>query len=690
MPNKNINDLLNDPKVKQAIDNDSIETIKRRQFIPLLCNDFKYKYTTIKTADNNFFIDPEAKKQLPDLIDNKVSEISGIDSCESSFEENYYKKRKIGIVFSGGPAPGGHNVIAGLYDAAKKANAQSQIFGFLMGPDGIIENEALELTDERVNKFRNLGGFTMINTGRTKIDTPDKMSLSKKTCKDLGLDALIIVGGDDSNTNAAFLAQDMIEDGVQVIGVPKTIDGDVQVRDADGNILCAMSFGFHSAARSFAQQVSHLCTDGSSDVKYWHVCKVMGRVASHLALEVALQSHASMTLIGEDIVNYVDINKEKQAEKDGIFAFDAYGITLKQLAQVVGDAVIKRAACGKNYGVLVVPEGILEFVNEMQTFIIKLNSIIAAYNDSHDVDFHKALPTLAEKQEHLLNIAQKSQENGEISIWNFKDHERFTKIPEFFQNDLLRERDSHGNFPFSLVETEKVLIGLVEEYLSEMTKKGEYRLGIKKDYFEKVLKMDNLDPDIYGEIIFEDYNTNRLILKKSITSKEILLKKLTASLDLDNKIPPAIEKIYKKSMPNFKTQLHFYGYDGRGSNPTRFDCTYTYNLGYTVFSLIANNVTGQMAAIKNIEKDFSQWQPLGIPLAPLMHLEERKGKLSLVMEKSIIDVNSPAFQVVKALREKWLAAHEGDDCFRKPAPIRFDGETEEDRPITLLLNSKYD
>jgi pyrophosphate--fructose-6-phosphate 1-phosphotransferase len=152
-------------------------------------------------------------------------------------------------------------------------------------------------------------------------------------------------------------------------------------------------------------------------------------------------------------------------------------------------------------------------------------------------------------------------------------------------------------------------------------------------------------------------------------------------------IPPAVEGIYKKSVPNFKTQIHFYGYDGRGSNPTRFDCNYTYNLGWTVFSLIANGATGQMAAVRNLEQSFANWEPIGVPIASLMHLEERKGRLELVLEKSVVDTQSPAFRVVKALREKWLAATPGDDDYRRPGPIRFAGKSEEDRPITLRINS---
>jgi pyrophosphate--fructose-6-phosphate 1-phosphotransferase len=178
-------------------------------------------------------------------------------------------------------------------------------------------------------------------------------------------------------------------------------------------------------------------------------------------------------------------------------------------------------------------------------------------------------------------------------------------------------------------------------------------------------------------------------MKSSIISVKTLKQALVkaGAIAETEKVPAPVEKIFHKSVPKFNTQPHFYGYDGRGNDPTRFDCMYTYDLGLTVFSLIANGATGQMAAIRNLEKEFSQWQPIGIPIAPLMHLEERKGKLTLVLEKSIVDINSAAFKVVKAFREKWLAAAPGEDNYRRPGPIRFTGKSEEDRPITLVLNA---
>ncbi len=684
-------ELLKHPKVLNVTEDVNAELLERRQYSPPVCSALSQKFSRLQPTDEfKFTVDKEAAKQLPDIINNTVQKILGLKTADAALTKTYQQKRHIGIVFSGGPAPGGHNVIAGLYDAVKRANPQSRIYGFLIGPDGIIENETLELKDDLVDAYRNIGGFTMIKTGRTKIDTPDKMTLCRQTCKKLDLDALVIVGGDDSNTNAAFLAQEMVADGVQVIGVPKTIDGDIQVRDNNGSILCAMSFGFHTAARAFANSISNLCTDSSSDVKYWHICKVMGRVASHLALEVALQTHANMTLIGEDLADYVDQRRLEKAQKAGTLDYHAYGITLRHLSRVICEGIVRRAAIGKNYGVIVVPEGVLEFINEIQVFIIKLNTLIAEYNQTHDKDFHGAFPLLEDKLEYLRRLAQRSREDTSFTLWNTRDDDLFNDIPAFFQEGLLMERDSHGNFPFSQVETEKVLMDLVKDYLNILKEQGRYCFGIYKSYYRKTLKRAGLNPEAYGPLLFENYEQADMLLRKSaiISLKTLKQSLVEAKMIKDSQdIPAAVEKMFKKSVPSFKTQNHFYGYDGRGNDPTRFDCVYTYNLGLTVFSLIANGATGQMAAIRNLEQDFTEWEPIGIPIAPLMHLEERKGRLALVLEKSIVDVRSAAFQVVKANREKWLAADSAGDHFRKPGPIRFTGKSEEERPITLELNA---
>ncbi len=688
--------LMQDPEFIKVTSHLNQDLIERRNYRPPQCDVFNDAFIRVAEDDRyEFEIDSEARKKLPEIIDNKVQRLVPAAKPEETFKTQYTRARKIGIVFSGGPAPGGHNVIAGLYDAAKKVNPQNRIFGFLLGPDGIIDNEYVELDDDRIDAFRNLGGFSMIKTGRTKIDTTAKMALSRETCRKIGLDALVVVGGDDSNTNAAFLAQELKADGVQVLGVPKTIDGDIQVRDKNHKVLCAMSFGYHSAARAFANEISNLCTDSSSDVKYWHICKVMGRVASHLALEVALQTHANMTLIGEDLADFVDAKRLAKARSEGQAGIDytAYGMTLRHLSRLICEAIVKRAAVGKNYGVVVIPEGVLEFINEIQVIIIKLNTIIAEYNETHDIDFHTEFIRLEDKREYLRRLASLSREASDISIWNTRDDDFFNDIPDFFQEGLLTERDSHGNFQFSLVPTDKVIMGLVKDYLNILRERGEYKIGIQRAYFDKTMRKADMDPDHYGSVLFDNYSEGEyLLVKKNIFSLKTLKQALVREngLDAEAPIPPPIEKIYKMSVPKFKTQTHFYGYDGRGSDPTRFDCIYTYNLGMTVFNLIANGATGQMAAIKNLERSFAEWEPIGIPIAPLMHLEERKGRLTLVLEKSVVDTHSIAFQTVKALREKWLGAEPGEDDYRRPGPIRFTGKSEEDRPITLVLNALAD
>jgi pyrophosphate--fructose-6-phosphate 1-phosphotransferase len=687
----NLEQILNHPTVKTVVEDMSFELKRRRAFVPPACHVFAHPYTVLEATDRyRFTIDPEAHRRLPSIIANRVQVVKGEATLEKSAAEGYSRPRRIGIVFSGGPAPGGHNVIAGIFDAATRANPESRVFGFLVGPDGVVENEAVEITREMVDRYRNLGGFTMIKTGRAKIDSRQKVELSRATCKSLGLEALVIVGGDDSNTNAAFLAEELFNDGIQVIGVPKTIDGDIQVRDDDGRLLCAVSFGFHTAARAFANMVAGLANDASSDIKYYHVCKVMGRVASHLALEVALQAHPNMTIIGEDLVDFVDEERLEKARREGRIDYTAFGMTLRHVSRLICEGIVRRAAAGKNYGIIVIPEGVLEFINEVEVFIMKLNTIIADYNRTHDRDFHSAFPSLQGKLEYLHRLAQRSRDDASFRLWNTRDEDLFNDLPEFFQEGLLTERDSHGNFQFSQIHTERVLIGLVQDYLNILKEKGIYKIGIDQAYFRKALEKAGLDPMRFGPALFQNYGREEFLLTKaSIISSKTLRQELEkAGLNgPEEKLPEIIEKIYKKTVPSFKVQEHFYGYDGRGHDPTKFDCTYTYNLGLTAFSLIANGATGQMAAIRSLEHDFAAWEPIGIPIAPLMHLEDRKGRLALVIEKALVDVNSVAMQVFKAHADKWLAACDGDDCYRRPGPIRFMGEGEEDRPLTLQLNA---
>jgi pyrophosphate--fructose-6-phosphate 1-phosphotransferase len=687
---KSLEFLLNHSKTGNVTSDVNAETIERQSFSPKKIKIFSSSYTTIKECpEYKFTNNKEAQKLLPDIIHNVVQQIIPGDEKTEKGKEAFKIRRNIGVFFSGGPAPGGHNVIAGLYDEAKKVNPDSKVFGFVLGPDGLLESKYIEITQSLVDAHRNMGGFSMLKTGRTKIDSENKMELALKTCMDLELDALVVIGGDDSNTNAAFLAQKFKSAGIKVIGVPKTIDGDIQVKTDDNKVLCAISFGFHSAARAFSQNISNLTTDASSDIKYWHICKVMGRVASHLTLECAFQTHANLSFIGEELADYTDHKRIEKAKEKGSIDYTAYGITLRHLSRLICEIIVKRAAIGKNFGVMILPEGILEFINEIQVFIIKLNAIIADYNHIHDNDFHTSFLTLTAKLEYLRRLTRGMKDSENVSIWNLRDDDLFNQLPSFFQEGLLMERDTHGNFQFSQVKTENIIMDMVKEYLSILKEQGKYKVGIKRYYYQSIMERANIIPDKFARAIFKNPDDEFLLIKESIISLKTLKQELINNelISPDDNVPEPLARIFKKSDPKFKTQTHFYGYDGRGSDPTYFDCNYTYNLGVTAFHLIANGATGQMAAIKNIEKKFDKWEPIGIPIAKLMHLEERKGKLELVMEKSLIDLNSNAFRIFKAMREEWLAAESNSDRYRRPGPVRFTGSAEEDRPITLMLNS---
>ena len=460
---KSLEFLLNHTKTGDVTSDVNAQTIERRSFSPRKIKIFSSKYTNIEDCpEYKFKNDRQAQKVLPDIINNQVQRLIPGGKRSKSDKQTFSMRRNIGVVFSGGPAPGGHNVIAGLYDEVKKYNSQSRVFGFLMGSDGLIESKYVEITQSLVDAYRNMGGFSMIKTGRTKIDSKNKMELSLKTCVQLELDGLVVIGGDDSNTNAAFLAQRFKSAGIKVIGVPKTIDGDIQVQTDDKETLLAISFGFHSAARAFSQNISNLTSDAGSDIKYWHICKVMGRVASHLTLECAFQTHANLSLIGEELADYTDLKRVEKAQKNGVIDYTAYGMTLRHLSRVICDTIVRRAAAGKNFGVMIIPEGILESINEIQVLIIKLNRVIAEYNRIHDNDFHHSFPALNDKLEHLRRLARGMGDRDKFPIWNLRDDDLFNQLPLFFQEGLLTERDTHGNFQFSQVKTEKIIMDMVK------------------------------------------------------------------------------------------------------------------------------------------------------------------------------------------------------------------------------------
>ena len=271
------------------------------------------------------------------------------------------KKNVVGVILSGGQAPGGHNVVSGLYDALKKANPENQLIGFLGGPSGLTDDKYLTFTDEYINEFRNTGGFDIIGSGRTKLETKEQFQKAAEVCKKHNINAIVIIGGDDSNTNAAVLAEYFKANncGVQVIGCPKTIDGDLKNDDIE------ISFGFDTATKTFAELIGNIERDANSAKKYWHFIKLMGRSASHIALECALETQPNVCLISEEI--------EKNA------------MSLSQIADYVASSVVKRAEKGMNFGVVLIPEGLVEFVPEVKSLIAEINDILAAKGDRKSV-----------------------------------------------------------------------------------------------------------------------------------------------------------------------------------------------------------------------------------------------------------------------------------------------------------------
>ena len=343
------------------------------------------------------------------------------------------KKQVVGVILSGGQAPGGHNVICGLYDALKATNKENVLYGFKNGPIGLIEDDYIIFDDEYINQYRNTGGFDIIGSGRTKLETNEQFAIVAEVCKKHGITAIVIIGGDDSNTNAVlaeyFAAHDT---GVQVIGCPKTIDGDLKNED----IEC--SFGFDTATKTYSEIIGNIERDANSAKKYWHFIKVMGRSASHVALECALETQPNICLISEEVA--------------------AKKMSLSQIADYIADSVANRAAKGMNFGVAIIPEGVVEFVPEFSTLIQEINELLAGSK----ADAFNALPTWKDKYEFIENGLTKES----MSV--------FAILPETIQQQLFLERDPHGNVQVSLIESEKLFSALVKDKLEERKKNGTY------------------------------------------------------------------------------------------------------------------------------------------------------------------------------------------------------------------------
>lgn len=339
----------------------------------------------------------------------------------------------VGVVLSGGQAPGGHNVIAGIFDALKAMNEDSRLFGFLGGPSGMTDNACEELTGEVIDAYRNTGGFDMIGSGRTKLESDIQYRQVAETCEALGINAVVVIGGDDSNTNACMLAEYFCQHdaGIQVIGCPKTIDGDLK------NDRIEASFGFDTATKVYSELIGNIQRDALSAKKYWHFIKLMGRSASHIALECALKTHPNVTIISEEVAD------RKQ--------------TLKEITQYIAGVVMERAEKGMNFGVVLVPEGLIEFVPEMKGLISELNDLLAE-ND----DYFNSLPSTDDKLQFV---------NSRLGPGA---SQTFSSLPGDIQMQLLMDRDPHGNVQVSRIETEKLLVDMVGDLLREWKAKDRY------------------------------------------------------------------------------------------------------------------------------------------------------------------------------------------------------------------------
>ena len=365
----------------------------------------------------------EIKKLFPNTYGMPIVEF------EPATEANT-KKMNVGVILSGGQAPGGHNVITGLFDQIKKLNPENRLYGFILGPGGLVDHNYMELTPEIIDEYRNTGGFDIIGSGRTKLEKVDQFEKGLEIIRKLDIKALVIIGGDDSNTNACVLAEYYAAKnyGVQVIGCPKTIDGDLK------NDQIETSFGFDTACKTYSELIGNIERDCNSARKYWHFIKVMGRSASHIALECALQTQPNICLVSEEI--------------------EQKGMSLDDIVTYIANAVCQRAADGNNFGTVIIPEGVIEFIPAIKKLIAQLNDVLAL-PEAKNLDRHESIDFV---KAHL------TEENLAV----------FNSLPTGVARQLALDRDPHGNVQVSLIETEKLLSTMVAQKLEKMKKEGKY------------------------------------------------------------------------------------------------------------------------------------------------------------------------------------------------------------------------
>ena len=405
--------------------------IARYEYQPKLPEILKNEISAIKAVEGEVTASVSDQEQIKHLFPNTYG------MREVTFErgENHAEDRRlvVGVILSGGQAPGGHNVITGLYDALKKTRKDNVLLGFKKGPSGLLDDDFIEFEDDYIDSFRNTGGFDIIGSGRTKLESEEQFAQAKKVAEKHDLDALVIIGGDDSNTNAAVLAEYFKAHGskVQVIGCPKTIDGDLK------NDVIEISFGFDTATKTYSELIGNIERDANSAKKYWHFVRVMGRSASHIALECALETQPNICFISEEV-------EEKK-------------MSLSDIADQVVKSVVKRSERGDNFGVVIIPEGLIEFVPEVKKLIGELNDIMA----------------LKEKEFNAITDWQDKYSFMEKNL-SKESFKVFSILPVDIEKQLLMDRDPHGNVQVSRIETEKLLISIVESKLDSLKKEGKY------------------------------------------------------------------------------------------------------------------------------------------------------------------------------------------------------------------------
>jgi len=515
---------------------------QRLEFVPNIPKDWEHLDRIEVVEQEAISVDEDVRFSFPQTFSQKPLRFS-------LGEKKEHDRLRVGVVFSGGQAPGGHNVVVALFEALKKLHPKSELLGFLNGPKGILADDFKVLDSALLAKYANQGGFDLLGSGRTKIETKEQFAKAKETILKHRLNGLVIIGGDDSNTNAAFLAEYFIKEKVScsVVGVPKTIDGDLK------NTHLEVSFGFDTATKVYSELVGNVCFDALSAKKYYFFIKLMGRAASHIALECALQTHPNVTLIGEEIAN---------SQK-----------TFWQIVEDIAKVICQRADDGKNYGVILIPEGIVEFIPSFRQLTLELNRIPLQQ---------------FETSEEKLNAVKKH-----LSPKALGD---FVRLPETFQKQLLIDRDPHGNVPVSKIESERLFIEAVKKELNYLKHQGRYR-GV------------------------------------------------------------------------FKPQPLFFGYEGRCSLPSNFDCAYCRLLGLEAALLIHAKKTGYLASVANLSQPVERWQAHAIPIVSLMHFEERKGKKVPVVKKAHVDLQGAPFHKFEKHREQWMLS----DAYRYPGPIQFFG-----------------